>query len=146
MYKTILWISIRSATITRKLKLGWKRLLKYNTIDNSSYKTGCLSVPKDLANRCTEMVNNWKEKIFMYRCKPLGAVTISIKQGKGNVILTNNSKWKFPFNPFPLFLPFFPLPFQLNQKNKFYSNKIFIFRQFHMELIGWIAAPAMSVR
>ena len=43
-----------------------------------------------------------------------------ILQGKGNVIMTKNSKWKFPLSPLPFFLPFFThYPFQLNQKTSF---------------------------
>ena len=51
-------------------------------------------------------------------------------QGKGNVILTNNSKGKFPHNPLPLYLPFLPTPLQLyEEKNKIY---------FHSTLKGFV--------
>ena len=60
-------------------------------------------------------------------------------QEKGNVILTNNSEWKFPLNPLTFFLPFLLTSLSVTTKNKFYSNKIFNFRQF--QLIGGIAAP-----
>ena len=45
------------------------------------------------------------------------------KQGKGNVILTNNSKWNFPLNPLPFFLPFLPTSLSVTPtKYKFNSN------------------------
>ena len=54
-------------------------------------------------------------------------------QGKGNVILRNNFKWKFPLNPIPFFLPpFLPSSLSVTLKNNFYS----IFRYLQMELIG----------
>ena len=46
-------------------------------------------------------------------------------QGKGNVILTNNYKGKFPHNPFPLFLPFsYPPLFSYIKKNNIYPHLI----------------------
>ena len=41
-------------------------------------------------------------------------------QGKGNVILTNYSKGKFPLNPLPFFLPFLHTSLSVTPKNKFY--------------------------
>ena len=64
------------------------------------------------------------------------------KQGKGNVILTNNSNGKFPHNPLPLFLPFLSTPLQLHKKNKIHphlTSKGFVI---FVELIVRIARPA----
>ena len=65
-------------------------------------------------------------------------------QGKGNVILTILSE-NFPSTPFPFFSPFLPTNLSVTKKQvllQIYSNKKFNFRQFQIELIGWIAAPA----
>ena len=43
-------------------------------------------------------------------------LSIYCTQGKGNVILTKNSKGKFPHNPLPL--PFLPTPLQLHKKKQ----------------------------
>ena len=48
-----------------------------------------------------------------------------ISQGKGYVILTNNSKSKFPLNPLPFFSPPpYPLPFQLHQKKTSFTTNL----------------------
>ena len=39
-------------------------------------------------------------------------------QGKGNDILKNNSKGKFPHNPFPLFLPLLTHPSSVTHKKQ----------------------------
>ena len=58
-------------------------------------------------------------------------------QGKGNVILTNNSKRKFPHNLLPLFLPFLPIPLQLHEEKKIY---------FHLTLKGFVIFLELIVR
>ncbi len=55
----------------------------------------------------------------------LGYIMTTFTQGQGNDILTNNSKGKFPHNPLPLFLPFFPTPLQLHDKNKIYHQMLY---------------------
>ena len=58
------------------------------------------------------------------------------------MILTNTSKRKFSLNPNPFFLPT-PLthfPYSHTKKQVLLQQNI-QFRQFQMELIGWIAAP-----
>ena len=51
----------------------------------------------------------------------------------------------FHSTPFPFFSPFLPTSLSVTQKKQvllqLYFNKIFNFRQFQMELIGWIVAP-----
>ena len=60
----------------------------------------------------TKAISDIKGKFYLY-------------QGQGNYILTNNSKGKFPHNPLPLFLPFFPTPLQLHDKNKIYHQILY---------------------
>ena len=57
-------------------------------------------------------------------------------QGKGNVILTYNSKWKFPLNPFPYFSPSYPLPTSSIKKTSFTPTKYLIFGNFKWNLLS----------
>ena len=64
--------------------------------------------------------DGWGVQLF----QPAASITLS-EQGKGNVILKNNSKVKFPHNPLSLFLPFLPTPVQLHEKKTRYSQLTF---------------------
>ena len=66
------------------------------------------------------LVTNTKEVLRHKNIQIYTALHCVIIQGKGNVILTNDSKGKFPHNPLPIFLPFFLFtPFQLHAKTRY---------------------------
>ena len=68
-------------------------------------------------------------------------------QGKGNVILTINSKGKFPHNPLPLFIPFLPTPLQLHEEKNILPPYFKRFRDFFfVELIVRIATPEYNYK
>ena len=72
----------------------------------------------------------------------MGIKKVVYEQGKGNVILTNNSEGKFPHNPLPLFFsPFLPTPLQLNKKQDIPPN-ILTIRDFFVKLFVRITRPA----
>ena len=64
-----------------------------------------------------------------------------------DVILTNNSKGKFPHNLLPLFLPFLPTPSQLHKMMKKTSytptllNKILNFAEISIRIDGMNSSP-----
>ena len=67
-----------------------------------------------------------------------------INQGKGILILTNNSKGKFSHNTLRLFLPFLPMPLQLHEKKDMHPTYFQGFVLF-VELIVRIARPVSCI-
>ena len=73
--------------------------------------------------RFSTIGQSWTNQLWSWSHLNIKKLRFVNNQEKGNVILTNNSKWKFPLEPFPCFLLF--LPTSLSPKNKVTKYLIF---------------------